>query len=106
MALLCFVMPLFKRTQSSDDDDDGGRKMLDHFVTMSGRKASPGSETEAYGKLKQLLAPFVLRRRKVNVLSQMLPPKVNKLITSLLQNNSLTEIIALCIGKNCRACAL
>ena len=69
-------MPLFKRAHTSDEEDDGGRKMLDHFVTLSEEKTSSSSERDAYTKLKQLLAPFVLRRRKVNVLSQMLPPKV------------------------------
>ena len=64
-------MPLFKQKQSSDEEDDGGLKMLDHFVTLSGE-----NESDAYAKLKQLLAPFILRRRKVDVLSQLLPPKV------------------------------
>ena len=44
--------------------------MLEHFVSMEGGADS----AEAYRKLKQLFAPFVLRRKKEDVL-QLLPPK-------------------------------
>lgn len=75
MSLLCFLMPLFKRQNNSDEEDDGGKKMLEHFVTLS-KEAQNSAESTAFTKLKQLLAPFVLRRRKITVLSQLLPPKV------------------------------
>ena len=63
--------------------DDGGRdratEMLRHFVSLEG--ASKGGVVDdalAYRKLKQLFAPFVLRRRKIDVLSQIMPPKERK----------------------------
>mmetsp|Transcript_64570 Transcript_64570/g.76451 ORF Transcript_64570/g.76451 Transcript_64570/m.76451 type:complete len:634 (-) Transcript_64570:75-1976(-) len=65
MSLLCFLMPLF-----GGEDNDGGEEMIQHFV-------EDGLD-EGYQKLKQLLGPFVLRRRKVDVLHQLLPPKVRK----------------------------
>jgi SWI/SNF-related matrix-associated actin-dependent regulator 1 of chromatin subfamily A len=72
-------MPLFKPTGAEWDDEDtkkndGGARMLEYFVSLEGGK----SDEEAYRKLKQLFAPFVLRRRKEDVLSQALPPKVNQ----------------------------
>lgn len=75
LALLCFLMPLFRKSNSFDDDDghDGGESMLQHFISV---KVDPGSsEEDAYRKLKQLFAPFVLRRRKQDVLDQVMPPK-------------------------------
>lgn len=77
ISLLCFLMPLFsKKASDSFDDDgqnDGGESMLQHFVSIKGGKGS--SDEVAYDKLKQLFSPFVLRRRKVDVLSQVMPPK-------------------------------
>lgn len=78
LSLLCFLMPLFSRRGSSFDEanrNDGGESMLQHFVSLEG-----GSVTNegAYLKLKQLFAPFVLRRRKQDVLSQVMPPKTQK----------------------------
>jgi SWI/SNF-related matrix-associated actin-dependent regulator of chromatin subfamily A containing DEAD/H box 1 len=79
MSLLCFLMPLFSRRGSKLDDDDsnqdGGEGMLQHFVSLE--KGATDDHT-AYAKLKQLFSPFVLRRRKKDVLSQVLPPKVRK----------------------------
>jgi SWI/SNF-related matrix-associated actin-dependent regulator of chromatin subfamily A containing DEAD/H box 1 len=58
--------------------------MLKHFVEAhrvnSGSKNGSNSGDDdgyaaAYKKLKQLFSPFVLRRRKVDVLSQIMPPK-------------------------------
>lgn len=90
MSLLCFLMPLFdSRTKSSkskgfDSDDengsDGGERMLEHFVHL---EAGDGSDAAAYRKLKQLFAPFVLRRKKSDVLSQIMPPKVRITMTSM-----------------------
>ena len=81
MALLTFLMPLFKKPkrksyQSDEDADDGGAKMLEHFVSINGEDGE-GEDDGALGyqKLKTLLAPFILRRRKDMVLSQILPPK-------------------------------
>jgi SWI/SNF-related matrix-associated actin-dependent regulator 1 of chromatin subfamily A len=51
--------------------------MLQHFVTLEGGKVS--TDEEAYRKLKQLFAPFVLRRKKDDVLNQVLPPKTERL---------------------------
>ena len=81
MSLLCFLMPLFdgkvsKRKKGydddSDDDNDGGERMLEYFVHLEG---SSTDDATAYRKLKQLFAPFVLRRKKEDVLGQILPPK-------------------------------
>lgn len=47
--------------------------MLQHFVSLEGQKGS--SDEAAYRKLKQLFAPFVLRRKKSEVLQQIIPPK-------------------------------
>lgn len=77
-------MPLFTREASGFDDDDGndgGARMLEHFVRIEVLKENKSGATkqitqdQAYIKLKQLLAPFVLRRRKDDVLPQWLPPK-------------------------------
>ncbi len=80
LSLLCFLMPLFSRKASDSFDDekqnDGGESMLEHFVSIKGGKS--GSDEVAYDKLKQLFSPFVLRRRKVDVLSQVMPPKKQK----------------------------
>lgn len=78
LALLCFLMPLFSRDSGEDSFDkssenDGGESMLQHFVQQEGC-----SDEVAYRKLKQLFAPFVLRRKKEDVLSQILPPKERK----------------------------
>lgn len=79
MALLCFLMPLFKKKNIGFDDedaDDGGEGMLQHFVNLESAKNNHETSHElAYRKLKQLFAPFVLRRRKKDVLSQIIPPK-------------------------------
>lgn len=77
-------MPLFTREASGFDDEngnDGGARMLEHFVRIELLKDSKSSsnqritQEQAYAKLKQLLAPFVLRRSKDLVLPQWLPPK-------------------------------
>ena len=47
--------------------------MLQHFVDVEMEQI--GDEQVAYKKLKQLFAPFVLRRKKEDVISQLLPPK-------------------------------
>lgn len=68
-------MPLFSQKSNNDDgkENNGGEHMLEHFVSMD----KDASEEHAYRKLKQLLSPFVLRRKKSDVLSQLLPPKVS-----------------------------
>ena len=77
-------MPLFTKEASGFDDEDGndgGERMLEHFVRQEHLKDKKGitnekvSQEEAYAKLKQLFAPFVLRREKMDVLKQWLPPK-------------------------------
>ena len=84
MSLLCFLMPLFdSKTKSkkrgygndSDDEDDGGERMLEYFVHLEG---GAQDDAAAYRKLKQLFAPFVLRRKKEDVLGQIIPPKTRK----------------------------
>jgi SWI/SNF-related matrix-associated actin-dependent regulator 1 of chromatin subfamily A len=81
MSLICFLMPLFKNAGSAgwDDDEnknDGGARMLEHFVSLEGGAGDAMSDEAAYRKLKQLFAPFVLRRGK-DVLSQTMPKKVS-----------------------------
>jgi SWI/SNF-related matrix-associated actin-dependent regulator of chromatin subfamily A containing DEAD/H box 1 len=81
MALLCFLMPLFSRKTTNEFEEEEtykGESMLQHFVSLEGKNAAKeqvSSHEFAYRKLKQLFAPFVLRRRKKDVLSQILPPK-------------------------------
>ena len=71
-------MPLFSEPSSSlfdgENQNNGGAHMLNHFIALDSRE----SEEKMYRKLKQLLSPFVLRRKKSDVLSQLLPPKVRK----------------------------
>lgn len=86
MSLLCFLMPLFSRSKGGNKFDcdeesknDGGASMLQHFVSLesSNIETEDDANEAAYGNLKQLLAPFVLRRRKIDVLNQIMPPKVS-----------------------------
>ena len=77
MALLCFLMPLFKKRGGpnfdGENDDDGGESMLQHFVNLESTSSNEETSQEtAYRKLKQLFAPFVLRRKKKDVLSQIM----------------------------------
>jgi hypothetical protein len=53
--------------------------MLQHFVSLESSNVSTGDDANeaAYRNLKQLFAPFVLRRKKIDVLSQIMPPKVS-----------------------------
>mmetsp|Transcript_4548 Transcript_4548/g.6555 ORF Transcript_4548/g.6555 Transcript_4548/m.6555 type:complete len:808 (+) Transcript_4548:927-3350(+) len=76
--MLCFLMPLFGRQGSSNFDDSENEqnveeRMLHYFVEHE--KIEGGDDQQAYQKLKRLFAPFVLRRKKIDVISQMLPPK-------------------------------
>lgn len=72
--MLCFIMPLFSRgSDSMDETDNKGERMLLHFVDAE--KEQSGDEQVAYKKLKHLFAPFVLRRKKEDVIAQLLPPK-------------------------------
>lgn len=76
-------MPLFSKSSGGgfDDDEetknDGGESMLQHFVSIEASDMSKDEANEAaYKKLKQLFAPFVLRRQKAQALKQLLPEKV------------------------------
>jgi SWI/SNF-related matrix-associated actin-dependent regulator 1 of chromatin subfamily A len=74
--MLCFLMPLFSRGGGESFEGtgvDGADRMLTHFVDE--KREGAGGEEYAYKKLKQLFAPFVLRRKKIDVLSQIIPPK-------------------------------
>ncbi|KAL3926939.1 MAG: hypothetical protein SGBAC_013278 [Bacillariaceae sp.] len=78
--MLCFIMPLFSQGGGGDSfDDEGGNnatvseRMLQHFV--ENETMEEGDEEKAYKKLKRLFAPFVLRRKKSDVIAQLLPPK-------------------------------
>jgi len=71
--MLSFIMPLFSKAGSPfEDTDNYTDQMLKHFVDET---AEHGDEQTAYKKLKQLFAPFVLRRRKDDVIAQLLPKK-------------------------------
>ena len=71
--MLSFIMPLFSKAGSPfEDTENYTEQMLKHFVD---EKADHGDEQTAYKKLKQLFAPFVLRRRKADVIAQLLPKK-------------------------------
>jgi SWI/SNF-related matrix-associated actin-dependent regulator of chromatin subfamily A containing DEAD/H box 1 len=98
MSLLCFLMPLFSRKSCDEFDEtqghDGGESMLQYFVSI--QKAGT-NDVEAYKKLKQLFSPFVLRRRKQDVLSQILPPKEQRVEFVELEpasRNRYNEVIA------------
>jgi SWI/SNF-related matrix-associated actin-dependent regulator 1 of chromatin subfamily A len=82
MSLLCFLMPLFSKRAAAfeDAENDGGAAMLEYFVSVQEVEKSKsndgrGGDAQAYRKLKQLLAPFCLRRRKDECLSQIMPGK-------------------------------
>lgn len=82
MSLLCFLMPLFSKRAAAfeDAENDGGAAMLEYFVSVQeGEKSKSndgrGGDVQAYRKLKQLLAPFCLRRRKDECLKQIMPEK-------------------------------
>ena len=76
--MLSFIMPLFSEAGSPfEETDNYTEQMLKHFVDET---AEHGDEQTAYKKLKQLFAPFVLRRRKADVISQLLPKKERKTI--------------------------
>jgi SWI/SNF-related matrix-associated actin-dependent regulator of chromatin subfamily A containing DEAD/H box 1 len=79
--MLSFIMPLFSRSGSSwedinNDKDSYTGQMLKHFVDEKSERGD--DHRNAYTKLKQLFAPFVLRRKKEEVLGQLLPPKERK----------------------------
>ena len=80
MNMLCFLMPLFStRAEKFGDDNSGGAdQMLQFFVEQKSEGTS--NEEYAYKKLKQLFAPFVLRRKKADVLAQIIPPKKREVI--------------------------
>lgn len=73
--MLYFLMPLFSRGKEAleEDSDNAGDRMLQHFVDE--KMEQNGDEETAYKKLKHLFAPFVLRRKKADVIAQLLPPK-------------------------------
>ena len=78
--MLSFIMPLFSKASSPFEETDNSHhteQMLKHFVDET---AEHGDEQTAYKKLKQLFAPFVLRRRKADVIAQLLPKKTRKTI--------------------------
>ena len=76
--MLSFIMPLFSKSGSPfEEKENHTEQMLKHFVDET---AEHGDEQTAYSKLKQLFAPFVLRRRKDDVIAQLLPKKERKTI--------------------------
>jgi SNF2 family DNA or RNA helicase len=76
--MLSFIMPLFSKASSPfEETDNHTEQMLKHFVDET---AEHGDEQTAYKKLKHLFAPFVLRRRKDDVIAQLLPKKERKTI--------------------------
>mmetsp|Transcript_27842 Transcript_27842/g.31267 ORF Transcript_27842/g.31267 Transcript_27842/m.31267 type:complete len:1081 (-) Transcript_27842:1872-5114(-) len=76
--MLSFIMPLFSSAGAAFDEQDNYiEQMLKHFVDD---KVEDGDEQVAYRKLKQLFAPFVLRRKKEDVIAQLLPKKERKTI--------------------------
>jgi len=76
--MLSFIMPLFSKAGASfEEKDNYTEQMLKHFVDD---KVENEDEQSAYKKLKQLFAPFVLRRKKDDVISQLLPKKERKTI--------------------------
>ena len=101
--MLCFLMPLFSRGGQSFEDDgveSCGDRMLQYFVDQ--KRQEEGEEALAYKKLKQLFAPFVLRRKKADVLSQLLPEKervVEFVVLDTCARNIYDSILAAHIDK-------
>lgn len=82
MSLLSFNMPLLSRKgggtleYDGDTKTDGGASLLENFASLEAPGVSKDDDNNmAYKMLKQLFAPFVLRRRKADALKQ-LPKKV------------------------------
>ena len=76
--MLSFIIPLFSKAGASfEEKDNYTEQMLKHFVDAS---VEDEDEQAAYRKLKQLFAPFVLRRKKDDVIHQMLPKKERKTV--------------------------
>jgi SWI/SNF-related matrix-associated actin-dependent regulator of chromatin subfamily A containing DEAD/H box 1 len=73
--MLSFLMPLFSRPGSQEFGEETSivDDLLEHFVEDD--QGGERDKSEVYKKLKQVFAPFVLRRKKDDVLTQMLPPK-------------------------------
>ena len=65
--------------------------MLQYFVSLeTGGKMDYQT---AFRKLKKLFSPFVLRRRKDDVLSQIMPPKEKKMFRLLLPRGLPLDLI-------------
>jgi len=75
-------MPIFADTGSrasfERDDDSKTSALIEYFKSFES-KAKVGKDnpenTSMIQQLKQLLAPFILRRKKEDVMSQLIPPK-------------------------------
>ena len=90
MSLLTFLMKnLFKKkynTYEEKEHEDGGAGMLTHFVQdmkknqRGDRGDNVTTDEDCYRKLKTLMAPFILRRKKAKVLAQILPAKKTELV--------------------------
>jgi SWI/SNF-related matrix-associated actin-dependent regulator 1 of chromatin subfamily A len=95
-------MPFFSQGQSIDDEKENyAEQMLKHFVDE--KLEGEDDQERAYKKLKTLFAPFVLRRKKNDVISQMLPAKERKTIFVELNSsarNIYDSIIENHISKN------
>jgi SWI/SNF-related matrix-associated actin-dependent regulator 1 of chromatin subfamily A len=105
--MLCFLMPLFGKGGGSTPFDDSEsqqnveERMLQHFVEHE--KIDGRDDQQAYQKLKHLFAPFVLRRKKSDVISQLLPPKEHVLENVNLDpsaRNIYDQILASHVNKN------
>ena len=103
--MLYFLMPLFSKGSSNKSFDEsegnGSDRMLQHFVDEKVQQS--GDEEAAYKKLKHLFAPFVLRRKKSDVISQLLPPKerkVEKVDLDATARSVYDSILAAHVNKN------
>lgn len=85
VSLLCFLMPLFSDagSKNSDDINDNSKDcaMIEYFRSLESKANTDKNNatcTTMIQQLKQLLAPFILRRKKDDVMSQLIPPKTRK----------------------------
>jgi SWI/SNF-related matrix-associated actin-dependent regulator 1 of chromatin subfamily A len=85
VSLLCFLMPVFadagSRGSAESDDNSKDCAMIEYFRSLESNAKGGKSNTDSTSmiqQLKQLLAPFILRRKKDDVMSQLIPPKTKK----------------------------
>ena len=80
VSLLCFLMPIFADAGSSSSPDELDEtnkdcRMIEYFRSLEKGAKSKSDSAPMIRQLKQILAPFILRRKKEDVMSQLIPAK-------------------------------